>query len=56
MAQLLPLSPVPLYSQLKELLRTRILDGTYPPLARMPSENDPFGGAAGRRQQYPECR
>jgi len=40
MAQLLPLSPVPLYSQLKELLRTRILDGTYPPLARMPSEND----------------
>src|SRR5450830_1731304 len=40
MAQLLPLSPVPLYSQLKELLRTRILDGTYPPRARMPSEND----------------
>lgn len=40
MAQLLPLSPVPLYSQLKELLRTRILDGTYPPLSRMPSENE----------------
>ncbi|EMV9186184.1 GntR family transcriptional regulator [Pseudomonas sp. NY15437] len=38
MAELLPLSPVPLYSQLKELLRTRILDGTYPPLSRMPSE------------------
>ncbi len=38
MAELFPLSPVPLYSQLKELLRTRILDGTYPPLSRMPSE------------------
>ena len=33
-----PLSPVPLYSQLKELLRERILDGTYPPHSRMPSE------------------
>jgi len=38
MTELLPLSPVPLYSQLKEVLRTRILDGTYPPLSRMPSE------------------
>lgn len=38
MAELLPLSPVPLYSQLKEILRTRILDGTYPPLSRMLSE------------------
>lgn len=38
MAELLPLYPVPLYSQLKEILRTRILDGTYPPLSRMPSE------------------
>ncbi|MFP5463081.1 MAG: GntR family transcriptional regulator, partial [Gammaproteobacteria bacterium] len=28
MAQLLPLSPVPLYTQLKELLRERILDGS----------------------------
>lgn len=40
MAQLLPLSPVPLYSQLKELLRARILDGAYPPLSRMPSESE----------------
>lgn len=40
MAQLFPLSPVPLYSQLKELLRTRILDGTYPPHSRMPSESE----------------
>lgn len=38
MTELFPLSPVPLYSQLKELLRTRILDGSYPPLSRMPSE------------------
>ncbi|MFP5409289.1 MAG: GntR family transcriptional regulator, partial [Gammaproteobacteria bacterium] len=40
MAQLLPLSPVPLYTQLKELLRERILDGSYPPHSRMPSENE----------------
>ena len=40
MAELLPLSPVPLYSQLKEILRTRILDGSYPPLSRMPSETE----------------
>lgn len=40
MAQLLPLSPVPLYSQLKELLRTRILEGTYPAHSRMPSESE----------------
>lgn len=40
MAELLPLSPVPLYSQLKELLRGRILDGTYPPHSRMPSESE----------------
>ena len=38
MTELLPLSPAPLYSQLKELLHTRILDGSYPPLSRMPSE------------------
>lgn len=40
MAELLPLSPVPLYTQLKELLRERILDGTYPPHSRMPSESE----------------
>lgn len=38
--KLLPLSPVPLYSQLKELLRTRILDGSYPAHSQMPSENE----------------
>lgn len=31
-------SPVPLYNQLRELLRARILDGTYVPTSRMPSE------------------
>jgi DNA-binding transcriptional regulator YhcF (GntR family) len=40
MAELLPLSPVPLYTQLKELLRERILDGSYPPHSRMPSESE----------------
>ncbi|GGY68579.1 transcriptional regulator [Cellvibrio zantedeschiae] len=38
--KLLPLSPVPLYSQLKELLRTRILDGSYPAHSQMPSESE----------------
>ena len=38
--KLVPLSPVPLYNQLKELLRGQILDGSYPPLSRMPSENE----------------
>ncbi len=34
----LALSPFPLYSQIRELLRARILDGTHTPLSRMPSE------------------
>lgn len=33
-------SPVPLYAQLKEHLRSRILDGTYPPHSRMESESE----------------
>lgn len=33
-------SPVPLYSQIRELLRGRILDGTYRGDQQMPSEND----------------
>jgi GntR family transcriptional regulator len=40
MAELIPLSPVPLYTQLKDVLRARILDGTYPALSRMPSESE----------------
>ena len=38
--KLLPLSPVPLYTQLKALLRNRILDGTYAPHSQMPSESE----------------
>lgn len=37
---LTPLSPVPLYNQLKELLRAKILDGTYAAESRMPSESE----------------
>jgi len=39
-SSLIPFSPVPLYNQLKEVLRNQILDGTYPPHSRMPSENE----------------
>ena len=34
------LSPVPLYTQIKEVLRTRILDGTYKPHEQIPSESE----------------
>ncbi len=33
-----PLSPTPLYAQIKEILRARILDGSYQPHQQMPSE------------------
>jgi GntR family transcriptional regulator len=33
-------SPVPLYIQIKNTLRTGILDGAYPPHSRMPSESE----------------
>ena len=32
-------SPVPLHTQIREVLRRRILDGTYAPHSRMPSES-----------------
>ena len=35
-----PLSPVPLYTQIKEILRGRILEGTYRPHEQMPSESE----------------
>ncbi|MBY4869422.1 GntR family transcriptional regulator [Burkholderia sp. Bp9017] len=35
-----PLSTAPLYVQIKDTLRTRILDGTYAPHSRMPSEHE----------------
>jgi GntR family transcriptional regulator len=34
-----PLSPVPLHAQIREILRRRILDGSYAPHSRMPSES-----------------
>ncbi|SAL70765.1 GntR family transcriptional regulator [Caballeronia arvi] len=33
-------SHVPLYTQIKDVLRTGILDGRYPPMSRMPSESE----------------
>lgn len=33
-------SPVPLYTQIKEILRARILDGSYQPHQQMPSESE----------------
>jgi len=35
-----PDSPIPLYQQIKETLRNGILDGTYAPHSRMPSESE----------------
>lgn len=32
-------SPLPLYSQIKDVLRERILDGTYPAHSKLPSES-----------------
>ncbi len=37
---LTPFAPVPLYNQLKDLLRTQILEGTYTAGSRMPSESE----------------
>src|ERR1700761_3088698 len=39
-APVLSASPQPLYAQIKDLLRSRILSGAYAPLSRMPSEHD----------------
>ena len=35
-----PSSPTPLYEQIKEILRARVLDGTYKPHEQMPSESE----------------
>src|ERR1700712_3280472 len=39
-SSVLPISPQPLYAQIKELLRSRILSGAYVPLSQMPSEHE----------------
>ncbi len=36
--QVVPMSSVPLHTQIRETLRRRILDGTYAPHSQMPSE------------------
>ncbi|MEC5398866.1 GntR family transcriptional regulator [Uliginosibacterium sp. H1] len=36
---LVAMSPVPLHSQIREILRARILDGSYAPHSQMPSES-----------------
>ncbi|KAB0642564.1 GntR family transcriptional regulator [Burkholderia latens] len=38
-SNVVPLSAAPLYVQIKDTLRARILDGTYAPHSRMPSEH-----------------
>lgn len=39
-ADLQALAPAPLYAQIKEVLRARVLDGTYQPHQQMPSESE----------------
>lgn len=43
-ADLAAQSPAPLYAQIKQLLRERILDGTYQPHQQMPSEAEMMAG------------
>jgi GntR family transcriptional regulator len=38
-AQVLNLSATPLHAQIRETIRRRVLDGTYPPHSQMPSES-----------------
>jgi GntR family transcriptional regulator len=38
-SSVLPMSAVPLYTQVREIMRRRVLDGTYAPLSQMPSES-----------------
>lgn len=33
-------SPLPLYGQIKDMLRNKILDGSYPPHSKLPSESE----------------
>lgn len=42
--QVQPLSPTPLYAQIKDILRARILDGSYQPHQQMPSESEMMAG------------
>lgn len=37
--QVVPMSSVPLHTQIREIIRRRVLDGTYAPHSQMPSES-----------------
>jgi len=37
--KVVPMSAVPMHSQIREIIRRRVLDGTYPPHSQMPSES-----------------
>ncbi|MEO8153030.1 MAG: GntR family transcriptional regulator [Rhizobacter sp.] len=37
--QVVPMSSVPMHTQIREIIRRRVLDGTYPPHSQMPSES-----------------
>ncbi|MDH0864565.1 GntR family transcriptional regulator [Mitsuaria sp. GD03876] len=39
-AELIALPSAPLHARIKEILRGRILDGSYPPLSQLPSESE----------------
>jgi GntR family transcriptional regulator len=42
-ADVLALSAVPLYTQIREIIRRRVLDGSYAPHSQMPSESQMMG-------------
>ncbi len=37
--RVVPMSSVPMHAQIREIIRRRVLDGTYPPHSQMPSES-----------------
>ena len=37
--RVVPMSSVPMHTQIREIVRRRVLDGTYPPHSQMPSES-----------------
>jgi len=39
-AKIVAMSPIPMYMQIKEILRARIMDGTYQPHQQLPSESE----------------
>lgn len=38
-SKVVAMSSVPMYTQIREIIRRRVLDGTYPPHSQMPSES-----------------